>query len=161
MPKTLIVTPTYNEKENLPRFIEAVRPAFPEADMMIVDDNSPDGTGAIADAIAEHCFLHIDGNSTNLNLQSKDGTTTVAATDTTLDYTAGSAVANRVHLLIDGRNLASLRIFINGVRALAGTTFRLDNAASTLFLLAHLEKTSAATVFEVDVDLLRLWTSQQ
>ena len=52
MPKTLIVTPTYNEKENLPRFVDAVRPAFPEADMMIVDDNSPDGTGAIADAIA-------------------------------------------------------------------------------------------------------------
>ena len=52
MPKTLIVTPTYNEKENLPRFIDAVRPAFPDAHMMIVDDNSPDGTGAIAEAIA-------------------------------------------------------------------------------------------------------------
>jgi dolichol-phosphate mannosyltransferase len=52
MPRTLIVTPTYNEKDNLPRFIEAVRSAWPEADLMVVDDNSPDGTGAIADAIA-------------------------------------------------------------------------------------------------------------
>jgi dolichol-phosphate mannosyltransferase len=52
MPRTLIVTPTYNEKDNLPRFVEAVRSAFPEADLLIVDDNSPDGTGAIADAIA-------------------------------------------------------------------------------------------------------------
>jgi dolichol-phosphate mannosyltransferase len=51
--KTLIVTPTYNEKENLPRFITAVRGAFPEADILIVDDNSPDGTGAIADDIAK------------------------------------------------------------------------------------------------------------
>lgn len=50
--KTLIVTPTYNEKDNLPRFVEAVRQAFPEAHLMIVDDNSPDGTGEIADAIA-------------------------------------------------------------------------------------------------------------
>lgn len=50
--RTLIVTPTYNEKENLPRFVDAVRSAFPEADMMIVDDASPDGTGEIADAIA-------------------------------------------------------------------------------------------------------------
>ena len=52
MLKTLIVTPTYNEKDNLPRFISAVRAALPEADMMIVDDNSPDGTGEIADGIA-------------------------------------------------------------------------------------------------------------
>src|SRR6478672_11286245 len=52
MQKTLIVTPTYNEKENLPRFVDAVRNAAPEADLMIVDDASPDGTGAIADGIA-------------------------------------------------------------------------------------------------------------
>jgi dolichol-phosphate mannosyltransferase len=52
MPKTLIVTPTYNEKENLPRFIEAVRRAAPEADILVVDDHSPDGTGQIADELA-------------------------------------------------------------------------------------------------------------
>jgi len=52
MPRTLIVTPTYNEKDNLPRFIDAVRSAWPDADLVVVDDNSPDGTGAIADAIA-------------------------------------------------------------------------------------------------------------
>jgi dolichol-phosphate mannosyltransferase len=52
MPKTLIVTPTYNEKDNLPRFVSAVRAALPEADMLIVDDNSPDGTGQIADEMA-------------------------------------------------------------------------------------------------------------
>ena len=52
MPRTLIVTPTYNEKDNLPRFVQAVREAFPSADLVVVDDNSPDGTGAIADAIA-------------------------------------------------------------------------------------------------------------
>ena len=53
MARTLIVTPTYNEKDNLPRFVEAVRKAFPEADLMIVDDASPDGTGDLADGIAE------------------------------------------------------------------------------------------------------------
>lgn len=52
MTKTLIVTPTYNEKENLPRFISAVRGALPQADILVVDDASPDGTGDIADAIA-------------------------------------------------------------------------------------------------------------
>jgi len=52
MRKTLIVTPTYNEKENLARFIDAVRGAAPDAHVLVVDDNSPDGTGDIADAYA-------------------------------------------------------------------------------------------------------------
>jgi dolichol-phosphate mannosyltransferase len=52
-PRTLVVTPTYNEKENLGRFVDAVRGALPDADLLVVDDASPDGTGALADAIAE------------------------------------------------------------------------------------------------------------
>jgi dolichol-phosphate mannosyltransferase len=52
MLRTLIVSPTYNEAENLPRFAEAVRGALPHADLLVVDDNSPDGTGQIADALA-------------------------------------------------------------------------------------------------------------
>jgi len=52
MSRTLVVTPTYNEKDNLPRFVASVRGALPQADVLVVDDNSPDGTGAIADALA-------------------------------------------------------------------------------------------------------------
>jgi dolichol-phosphate mannosyltransferase len=52
MLRTLVVTPTYNEKDNLVRFVDAVRGALPEADVLVVDDNSPDGTGAVADALA-------------------------------------------------------------------------------------------------------------
>jgi dolichol-phosphate mannosyltransferase len=50
--KTLIVTPTYTERENLPRFVAAVRAQAPEADILVVDDASPDGTGEIADGLA-------------------------------------------------------------------------------------------------------------
>ena len=60
MTKTLIVTPTYNEQDNLPLFVAAVRAAAPDADLMIVDDASPDGTGELADDLAskdEH--LHV------------------------------------------------------------------------------------------------------
>ena len=52
MPRTLVVSPTYNEKENLPRLVEEVRRALPDADLLVVDDNSPDGTGAFADGLA-------------------------------------------------------------------------------------------------------------
>ncbi len=52
MTRTLIVTPTYNEQANLERFVARVREAAPMADILVVDDASPDGTGALADAIA-------------------------------------------------------------------------------------------------------------
>jgi dolichol-phosphate mannosyltransferase len=50
--KTLIVVPTYNERANLESFIGAVRAAAPLAHVLVVDDNSPDGTGALADELA-------------------------------------------------------------------------------------------------------------
>jgi hypothetical protein len=113
------------------------------------------------DSVTEYCAIHIDGNSVNINAQSKDGTTTVASTDTTIDYTAGSTVATRVHVLFDCRLPEDIQIYVNGALVLGATVFRLDNAASTQFLIAHLEKTAAADVFEVDVERLRSWTSQQ
>jgi dolichol-phosphate mannosyltransferase len=48
----LIVTPTYNERENLPVFVEAALAAAPAAHLLVVDDASPDGTGKLADEIA-------------------------------------------------------------------------------------------------------------
>ena len=44
--------PTYNEKECLPAIVPAVRAAVPDATLLIVDDGSPDGTGALADEMA-------------------------------------------------------------------------------------------------------------
>jgi dolichol-phosphate mannosyltransferase len=47
--RPLIVTPTYNESGNIAEFLERVRKAVPEADILVVDDNSPDGTADLAD----------------------------------------------------------------------------------------------------------------
>jgi dolichol-phosphate mannosyltransferase len=49
----LIVVPTYNERSNIEAFVAAVRQAAPKAQILIVDDNSPDGTGALASRLAE------------------------------------------------------------------------------------------------------------
>jgi dolichol-phosphate mannosyltransferase len=57
--KTLIIIPTYNEIESLPRQIDGVRSVAPDVDIVVVDDGSPDGTGEWADARAaqdEHVF---------------------------------------------------------------------------------------------------------
>jgi len=52
MPRVLVVTPTYNERDNLERFVAAVHASVPDAHVLVVDDNSPDGTGKIADRLA-------------------------------------------------------------------------------------------------------------
>jgi dolichol-phosphate mannosyltransferase len=44
--------PTYNESENIERIIARTRAAVPHADILIADDNSPDGTGKLADALS-------------------------------------------------------------------------------------------------------------
>jgi dolichol-phosphate mannosyltransferase len=49
--RSVVVLPTYNEAENIETFLRAVRKAAPDTDVLVVDDDSPDGTGAIADGI--------------------------------------------------------------------------------------------------------------
>ena len=48
----LVCIPTYNERENVERIAAAALAALPEAHVLVVDDGSPDGTGALADALA-------------------------------------------------------------------------------------------------------------
>ena len=50
--KTLIIIPTYNERENVEPLLERIFAEVPAVEVLIVDDNSPDGTGAIADGAA-------------------------------------------------------------------------------------------------------------
>jgi dolichol-phosphate mannosyltransferase len=52
MPRVLVVTPTYNERDNLADLVAALHAAAPEAELLVVDDASPDGTGALGDSIA-------------------------------------------------------------------------------------------------------------
>lgn len=56
----LVCVPTWNEAENLPWLLPRIRAAVPEADVLVVDDGSPDGTGAIADGLAaEDPAIHV------------------------------------------------------------------------------------------------------
>jgi len=50
--RALVIIPTYNERENIGAIVGRVRASVPEADVLIVDDGSPDGTGELADALA-------------------------------------------------------------------------------------------------------------
>lgn len=50
--RTLVIIPTYDEALSLPTTVRALRDAMPDADVLVVDDASPDGTGELADRLA-------------------------------------------------------------------------------------------------------------
>ena len=53
MPRALVIVPTYNERENLPRLIPMILAQDAMLEVLVVDDASPDGTGALAEEMAE------------------------------------------------------------------------------------------------------------
>ncbi|MGN6552684.1 MAG: polyprenol monophosphomannose synthase [Verrucomicrobiota bacterium] len=60
MNKTLVVVPTYNERENLPQLAQRLLTLPVPVDLLVVDDNSPDGTGEIADELArKYPSIHV------------------------------------------------------------------------------------------------------
>jgi len=66
--RIVIVVPTYNEADNLAWIVERLRRAQPRLDVLVVDDGSPDGTGAIADRLAAE-----DPQVRVLHRQAKEG----------------------------------------------------------------------------------------
>jgi dolichol-phosphate mannosyltransferase len=50
--RSLVILPTFNERENLERIVAAILDQGPEFEVLVVDDNSPDGTGEIADRLS-------------------------------------------------------------------------------------------------------------
>lgn len=58
--RVAVLIPTYNERDNLPTIISRVRASVPSADVLVLDDSSPDGTGELADAIAaDDSHVHV------------------------------------------------------------------------------------------------------
>jgi dolichol-phosphate mannosyltransferase len=66
--RVLVVVPTYNERDNLELIAGRLHAAVPDAHLLVVDDNSPDGTGKIADELADR-----DDRVHVLHRQSKSG----------------------------------------------------------------------------------------
>ena len=67
-PKTLVIVPTYNERDNLPALVKRIFSLPVKVDLLIVDDSSPDGTGQLADELAaSHAGMHV------LHRAEKDG----------------------------------------------------------------------------------------
>ncbi|MFT2815809.1 polyprenol monophosphomannose synthase [Leifsonia sp. A12D58] len=60
MPKTLVIIPTYNERDNIENIVGRVLESVPACEVLVVDDSSPDGTGEMADGLADiHDRVHV------------------------------------------------------------------------------------------------------
>lgn len=60
MERTLVIVPTYNERDNLPLLAERLLRLPVPVDLLVADDNSPDGTGKLADELAaKHPSIHV------------------------------------------------------------------------------------------------------
>jgi dolichol-phosphate mannosyltransferase len=62
--RVLVALATYNERENLEPLVRAIRQTLPAADVLVIDDNSPDGTGHLANELAvdpKVCVVHRPG----------------------------------------------------------------------------------------------------
>jgi len=67
--KSIIIIPTYNEKENIEKLIGEIGKLNRDFHILIIDDNSPDGTGRIADGLArEHCEVFVIHRPAKLGL---------------------------------------------------------------------------------------------
>jgi dolichol-phosphate mannosyltransferase len=67
--RVVVIIPTYNERENLEPIVRRVRSGVPAADLLVVDDNSPDGTGVAADELAAaDSHVHVLHNGAKVGL---------------------------------------------------------------------------------------------
>lgn len=75
-PKSIVVIPTYDEADNIQTVIDRVRHAAPRVDVLVVDDNSPDGTAAIVESQPDylnHVFLLRHGEKAGLGAAYRAG----------------------------------------------------------------------------------------
>jgi dolichol-phosphate mannosyltransferase len=69
IPRTLIAVATYNERDNLATLLAEIHQYAPAAEVLVIDDNSPDSTGELADDLAsQHAWLHVVHRAGKLGL---------------------------------------------------------------------------------------------
>lgn len=120
-----------------------------DADVVDVSVGVANATHASdADSITESAFFHLDSNgSLNILAESDDGTTEVAATDTTKDWAAGTPF----HVMLDGRDSENVKYYVNGVEVLSATANLgdIDDATGPLKALFHVEKSANDSLFSI------------
>jgi len=146
--------------------VEFILAVFDKGDDAALDINfglANDTHATDADSITESVFFHLDGNDLSLKAESDDGTTEVAATDTTLDLVDDQYGRFK----IDASDTSDVKLYAavdkddSYTRVLSSTTFKLNNATGPLTPIVHVEKTSNDTTADVRVDRIRVQANRK
>ena len=78
MSRVIVIIPTYNEVENLPLIVSEVLAQDDRIEILVVDDNSPDGTGKVADDLLPHPGPRGRGTAGVVRFQYRDGCSALA-----------------------------------------------------------------------------------
>ncbi|MBM3970187.1 MAG: polyprenol monophosphomannose synthase [Planctomycetes bacterium] len=120
MPRLLITLCTYNEYENLPRLIPEIHAIAPDADVLVIDDNSPDGTGQLAeDLAAADSRIKVLHRAGKLGL----GTATVAGFRLAIEYGYDQVLNMDADFSHHPRYLPTIRECLNRVDVAIGSRY--------------------------------------
>jgi dolichol-phosphate mannosyltransferase len=118
--KTLIIIPTYNEIENLPSLLRGIFASAPETDVLVVDDNSPDGTGQLIEAMCEQdSRMHIIHRPGKLGL----GTAYIAGFKYAIAHQYDAAFEMDADFSHDPRHLPDFLVAIKSADLVIGSRY--------------------------------------
>lgn len=113
-----IIVPTYNEADNIPSLVRGIHKSVPDADILVVDDNSPDGTADIAESLGCHVIRRTENRGLSASvidgLRIIDTTDIVVIMDADLSHSPEYLPSMVQAITIDGYDIAIGSRFIPG-----------------------------------------------
>ncbi|MFI5229471.1 MAG: polyprenol monophosphomannose synthase [Gemmatimonadales bacterium] len=152
--RALVIVPTYNERENITRLIEAVLEEDPRLDVLVVDDGSPDGTGDIVEAISQETDrVHLLRRARKLGL----GTAYVAGFRWALERTYECVFEMDADFSHDPTHLPDFLRAIEDADLVLGSRYREGRVTVVNWPIGRLMLSYFANVYARRVTGLRVW----
>jgi dolichol-phosphate mannosyltransferase len=154
--RTLVIVPTYNERENLERLVASVLAQDERIDMLVVDDGSPDGTGEIADLLAQGTTrLHVLHRAGKMGL----GTAYIAGFKWALERDYGTVMEMDADFSHDPGHLPTFLTAIGTADLVLGSRYRFGKVTVVNWPIGRLMLSYAANIYARVVTGLPLFDS--
>lgn len=152
--RAVVIIPTFNERENLPRIVPMILEQDRRLEVLIVDDASPDGTGELAEALAQaDSRVHVLHRSGKLGL----GTAYVAGFQWAIKHGYDYAFEMDADFSHDPRHLPDLLHAINDADLVIGSRYLEGRVTVVNWPMARLLLSYFANVYARWVTGLKLW----
>ena len=154
--RALVIIPTYNERENLPKIVPQILQQDPRLEVLVVDDNSPDGTGRLAAALAaEDPRIHVLHRAGKLGL----GTAYVAGFRWALEGGYDYVFEMDADFSHDPRHLPTFLAEIADADLVIGSRYLNRRVTVVNWPMSRLMLSYFANVYARRVTGLKLWDS--